>query len=85
MAGEFGHLIVGGAGYVPNGRGLLESYVGKEAVLARYRKHGGSEGGLTRFLDSLAQREDAAVRTAHDWSRWLVRGLSHIVNFSTPT
>ncbi len=84
MAGEFGHLIVGGAGYAPDGRGLLESYVGKEAVLARYRKHGGPEGGLTRFLESLAQREDAAVRTAHDWSKWLVRGLSHIVNLLNP-
>lgn len=84
MAGEVGHLMVGGTGYVPDGRGLLESYVGKEAVLARYKKHGGAEGGLARFLKSLAQREDAAVRTAHDWSKWLVRGLSHIVNLLNP-
>jgi predicted NBD/HSP70 family sugar kinase len=84
MAGEVGHLIVGGAGYVPNGRGLLESYVGKEAVLARYKKHGGSEGGLPRYLEALAQGEEAAVRTAHDWGQWLARGLSHIVNLINP-
>jgi predicted NBD/HSP70 family sugar kinase len=84
MAGEVGHLIVGGTGYAPDGRGLLESYVAKEAVLARYKKHSGSEVGLARFLELLEQREDAAVRTAQDWGRWLVRGLSHVVNLLNP-
>ena len=84
MAGEVGHLIVGGEGYAADGRGLLEDYVGKKAVLARYRAHGGEEAGLARFLHALAQREQAAVRTAEDWGEWLVRGLSHIVNLLNP-
>jgi predicted NBD/HSP70 family sugar kinase len=84
MAGEIGHLYVGGAGYAPGGRGLLESYVGKEAVLARYKRHGGGEVGLSEFLELLAQEDAVAVRTAQDWSKWLSRGLSHIANLLNP-
>jgi predicted NBD/HSP70 family sugar kinase len=84
MAGEIGHLIVGGDGYAPDGRGLLENYVGKQAVLARYKARGGAEDGLAHFFLALAQREEAAVRTAQDWGEWLVRGLSHIVNLLNP-
>ncbi len=84
MAGEVGHLVVGGAGYAPGGRGLLESYIGKEAVLARFRKHGGLDIGLPRFLALLEQEDEAAVRTARDWGKWLALGLSHIVNLLNP-
>jgi predicted NBD/HSP70 family sugar kinase len=84
MAGEIGHLYVGGAGYAPGGRGLLESYVGKEAVLARYKRYSGSEISLTKFLQLLEQEDEAAVRTAQDWSKWLSRGLSHIANLLNP-
>jgi predicted NBD/HSP70 family sugar kinase len=84
MAGEIGHLYVGGAGYAPGGRGLLESYVGKEAVLARYKRYSGTEVGLTRFLELLGQEDGAAAQTAQDWSKWLSRGLSHIANLLNP-
>jgi predicted NBD/HSP70 family sugar kinase len=84
MAGEIGHLYVGGAGYAPGGRGLLESYVGKEAVLARYKRYSGAEVGLAKFLELLGQEDEATVRTAQDWSKWLSRGLSHIANLLNP-
>lgn len=86
MAGEFGHLKMGGGpGYAPGGAGMLESYIGRDAVLARYRHHGGSsEATIPEILQSLAGGEPAAMRTATDWGEWLARGLSHIVNVLNP-
>jgi predicted NBD/HSP70 family sugar kinase len=85
MAGEFGHLKVGGIGYLSGGGGLLESYIGKEAVLARYRRYGASDGTmLPDFLDALRRGESAATKTATDWGKWLARGLSHVVNLVNP-
>lgn len=87
MAGEFGHLLMGGSGYV-SGRsrtGLLENYIGKEAVLARYAMRGGPAGvSLRDFFTALEHGETAAVSTANDWARWLARGLLHIVNIINP-
>jgi len=85
MAGEFGHMKMGGIGYAPGGGGMLESYVGRDAVLARYRHHGGSsEAAIPEFLQALAEGQPAATRTAADWGKWLARGLSHIVNLLNP-
>jgi predicted NBD/HSP70 family sugar kinase len=84
MAGEVGHLVVGGAGYAPDARGLLESYICREAVLARYQRRSGAEVNFNRYLELLANGEATAVQTALDWSKWLVRGLSHIVNLLNP-
>ncbi|HZZ63166.1 MAG TPA: ROK family transcriptional regulator [Roseiarcus sp.] len=85
MAGEFGHLRMGGIGYAPGGAGMLESYIGRDAVLARYRHHGGSsEATIPAILQSLESGEPAAMRTATDWGKWLARGLSHIVNLLNP-
>ena len=85
MAGEFGHMKVGGLGYAPGGGGMLESYVGRDAVLARFRHHGGSSRAtIPDFLESVGRGETAAVKTASDWGRWLGRGLSHIVNLLNP-
>jgi len=81
MAGEFGHLQqMGGLGYAAGG-GMLETYVGREDVLARYRHHGGSSAAsIQEILDSLARGEPAAAKTGADWGKWLGRGLSHVVN-----
>jgi predicted NBD/HSP70 family sugar kinase len=85
MAGEFGHLKMGGLGYAPGGGGMLESYVGRDAVVARYQHHGGSsEASVQDILDSLARGKPAATKTATDWGKWLGRGLSHIVNLLNP-
>ena len=87
MAGEFGHLSMGGSGYaIERSRtGLLENYIGKDAVLARYATRGGPEGvSLRDFFTALEHGETAAVDTANDWAKWLAQGLLHIVNIINP-
>jgi predicted NBD/HSP70 family sugar kinase len=87
VAGEFGHLKMGGDGYagISSHRGSLESYIGKAAVLARYYAHGGTLGAdLPHLLAALAAGEEAARLTAQDWGEWLARGLLHVVNVLNP-
>ena len=76
-------MRVGRHGYASNRGepGLLETFIGKEAFLARYATHGGDLGTkLPEFLAALEHGEAAATRTADDWSRWLARGLLLIIN-----
>ena len=80
--GEIGHMPIGERGFVPDPErpGRLESYVGKEALLARYRHHGGRTRGLEAFLEALDADRVAARRTATDWAHWLGRGLATLAS-----
>lgn len=77
-AGEIGHMPVGDEGFVhdPVRPGRLESYVGKQALLARDAWRTGVPRSLDALLAALAIGEDAARRTAADWGKWLARGLT---------
>jgi len=87
FAGEFGQLPLGGVGFC-EGRhrpGHLESYIGKDSVLARYRTHGGpATCDLPKFLSDLKRADPAALRTARDWGDRLAQGLIHIVHVVNP-
>lgn len=87
LAGAFGHLTVAGEGTAA-GRlrgGPLESQIGKEALLARYRASGATAtAGLPDFLAALAAGEAAAIRTASEWGRSLAIGLVQITSVLNP-
>jgi len=76
-AGEIGHMPIGEAGFVYDAvrPGRLETFIGKDALLARYAHISGGAATLDGFLGRLAEGEPAALATAGDWARWLVRGL----------
>ena len=80
-AGEIGHMPVGEEGYVfdPVHPGRLESYVGKQALLARDAYRRGEQRSLESFLAAMADGEACARLTAEEWGRWLARGLTAIV------
>lgn len=88
LAGEFGHIVVGRRGYA-DGRGepgALESFVGKDALLARYVAHGGDPlAELPDFVAALERSDRVALRTVADWGKWLARGLSMIINVLNPS
>lgn len=77
-AGEIGHVRLGGEGFVFDARrpGRLESYVGKEALAARFGFYGGVWDGLEPFIDALKREDETARRTVADWARYTARGLS---------
>ncbi len=85
-AGEIGHIHLGEEGFDPLTpvQGSFESYVGREAVVARYRHHGGEAEGLEDVLAALAAQAPAALKTASEWAWWLGRGIASLVSVFDP-
>jgi predicted NBD/HSP70 family sugar kinase len=77
-AGEIGHMPIGDEGFVHDARrpGRFETYVGKDALLARYAYISGHTVTFDAFVAALAAGETAAMKAAADWGRWLARGLA---------
>ncbi len=85
-AGELGHIILGDEGFVELATisGSFESFIGREAVLARYRFHGGSAGDIQAFIEAAKRQEKAALSTLKDWSFYLGRGIATLTSIFNP-
>ncbi len=85
-AGEIGHIHLGEHGFDPKTavQGSFESYVARDAVLARYRHHGGAAGGIDAFVAALSAQQPAALRTISEWAWWLGRGLASLISTLDP-
>lgn len=85
-AGEIGHIHLGEHGFDPDTavQGSFESYVARDAVLARYQHHGGADDGLQGFLAALSAQAPAALRTISEWAWWLGRGLASLISVLDP-
>lgn len=88
LAGELGQTVVGGAGFDPGSvarPGHTESYVGREALLARWRQSGGPEDGtLAAFLDALDADDPDALAAARDWGHHLAIGITQATAVLNP-
>ncbi len=87
FAGEFGQIVIGDRGYFAGRQtpGHLESYIGKDAILARYRMNGGpATATLDELLLSLERGDGAARRTASDWGSRLANGLTQLTMVLNP-
>jgi predicted NBD/HSP70 family sugar kinase len=86
-AGEFGHVIIGDEGFVQlaTPKGSIESFIGLEAVLARYRYHGGTSNDFSAFYDAVMRKEAAALGTLRDWTFYLGRTVALIGSIFNPT
>lgn len=85
-AGEIGHLYVGDKGFDPKSTlpGSLESYIGRSAILVRYRHHGGGGRALPEFMADLAVGKAPALEAASEWAWWLGRGLASSISVLDP-
>ncbi|CAM5774485.1 transcriptional regulator [Labrys miyagiensis] len=87
LAGEFGQIVLGGPGFY-TGRhkpGHLESYIGKDAVLARYRDNGARDDvDIDDLLQALAAGDAAALKTAQAWGQGLATGLIQVTSVLNP-
>lgn len=87
FAGGFGQLPVGDKGFfVGRGKpGHLESYIGKDALLSRFRDLSFNQTAtFEQLLLALVEYEPDAVRASTEWGDWLAKGLLHIVNAIDP-
>ena len=100
QAGEIGHIPLGERGFEPRTavQGAFESYVGREAVLARFEQLGGAgeiavagqtwanaPDRWTTFEQALAAQTPAALRTLADWAWWMGRGLAALISVLDPS
>jgi len=85
-AGEIGHIHLGEHGFDPATplQGSFESYVGRNAVLARFRHHGGAGDALEDFVAALAAQAPSALRTISEWAWWMGRGLASLISVLNP-
>ena len=84
--GEIGHIPLGEKGFLDKTplHGSLESYVGRDAILARHRFHGGRAKTLTELLERLAAGTEPANATLQDWALQLGRGLATVTALFDP-
>ncbi|MEV7550611.1 ROK family protein [Amycolatopsis sp. NPDC089917] len=92
-AGEWGHttIVYGGQECRCGSRGCLESYVGAEGVLARYRKARGGknasdEDEQTQFAALLeaAAKSKAAAKVLEETAGYLGAGIGNLINLFNP-
>ncbi|MFE6613645.1 ROK family protein [Amycolatopsis sp. NPDC057786] len=91
-AGEWGHttIVYGGQECRCGSRGCLESYVGAEGVLARYRKTRGGkasdEDEQTRFAALLesARKSKTAAKVLEETAGYLGAGIGDLINLFNP-
>jgi predicted NBD/HSP70 family sugar kinase len=87
FAGEFGQIVIGDRGFFAGRQtpGHLESYIGKDAILARYRENGGgSASTLDELLLCLERGDKTAQSTASDWGSRLANGLTQLTMVLNP-
>jgi predicted NBD/HSP70 family sugar kinase len=85
-AGEIGHLDLRlkSAG-VPEGRGFLESVLGRDGLLSGYKPGAKKVRDLERLLD-LLRKGDAGARAIVDtWSDWLALAIRSVADLYNPT
>ncbi|MDY0747297.1 ROK family transcriptional regulator [Paucibacter sp. R3-3] len=85
-AGEIGHIHLGEQGFDPKTalEGSFESYVGRSAVLARYRHHGGKAWTLAEVVTALEAGQGAARKVAEEWAWWFGRGMASLISVLNP-
>ena len=86
-AGEFGHMILGDKGFVQVATlaGSFESFIGRDAILARHRHHGGTAQDIDAFLQQAEAGDPPAIAAMNDWSFYLGRGLAIISSIFNPS
>lgn len=85
-AGEIGHIPIGNEAYIHDGSrpGRFESFVGKDALLARHAYIAGHRADFSEFLDALGSQDSSATAAAKDWAHWLARGLAVLTSVLQP-
>jgi predicted NBD/HSP70 family sugar kinase len=85
LAGEIGHLYLDPAKRQRDEEsGSLENCLGRNTLLAAYRKIGGRAKDLPGFLQDLKANGTAAEKAARDWAEWLALAISNLADIINP-
>jgi predicted NBD/HSP70 family sugar kinase len=85
LAGEIGHLRLNPAKGQPDEElGPLETYLGRNHLLASYRRAGGKARDLAGFLEDLKRNGSTAHKALETWGRWLALTISNLADITNP-
>ena len=85
LAGEIGHLCLEPDKRQPDEEiGFLESCVGRNNLLASYRRAGGKATDLAGFLEDLRGNGPTARKAIETWAEWLALTISNLADIANP-
>ena len=85
LAGEIGHLTLDlASNQQAEGMGFLERHLGRDALLASYRRVGGKANDIQTFLRDLKEESSRAKRMARLWGEWLTLAIRNLADLFNP-
>ena len=85
LAGEIGHLTLSPTKLAQaEGWGFLETQLGRNGLLASYRRAGGAAKNLETFLRDLRTEKPLAQKTVRAWGEWLTLAIRNLADFFNP-
>ena len=65
-------------------KGILETQLGRDSVLARYRQAGGEARNFEVFLRDLRKEKPLAQKTVSRWGEWLTLAIENLADLFNP-
>ena len=85
LAGEIGHLTLDPAQIRPAERmGFLETQLGRDSLLAAYRRAGGDPENLGALIRDLRKENRLAKKTVKAWGEWLTLAIRNLADLFNP-
>ena len=85
LAGEIGHLTLNPTRLgQAEGWGFLETQLGRNGLLASYRRVGGGAKNLETFLRDLRKENPLARKTVRAWGEWLTLAIRNLADLFNP-
>jgi predicted NBD/HSP70 family sugar kinase len=85
LAGEIGHLTLNPTKLAQaEGWGFLETQLGRNGLLASYRRVGGGAKNIEMFLRDLRKENPLAQKTVRAWGEWLTLAISNLADLFNP-
>jgi predicted NBD/HSP70 family sugar kinase len=85
LAGEIGHLTLDPASNAKaEGMGSLETHLGRDALLASYRRLGGKAKDIKTFLQDLRKEVPRAQKIVGLWGEWLTLAIRNLADLFNP-
>jgi predicted NBD/HSP70 family sugar kinase len=85
LAGEIGHLSLDPASSdQAEGMGFLETHLGRDALLAAYRRAGGKAKDIESLLRDLKKEVSRAQKVTGIWGEWLTLAIRNLADLFNP-
>ena len=85
LAGEIGHLTLDPAkNGQAEGKGAIETQLGRDGLLASYRQGGGRAKNLETFLQDLRKKKPLAQEAVRAWGEWLTLAIRNLADLFNP-